>query len=50
LVRDEVVNSGRGARSSQRALAAEGARGFLAGQAIRKVIVGPGRVVNIVAG
>jgi leucyl-tRNA synthetase len=34
----------------ERALATEGARRFLAGQAVRKVIVVPGRLVNIVAG
>ena len=34
----------------ERALAAEGARRFLEGKSVRKVIVVPGRLVNIVAG
>ena len=38
------------AEAEERALASEGARKFLAGQTVRKVVVVPGRLVNIVAG
>jgi len=34
----------------ERALASEGAQGFLAGKEVRKVIVVPGRLVNVVVG
>jgi leucyl-tRNA synthetase len=38
------------AEAEERALASEGARKFLEGQTVRKVVVVPGRLVNIVAG
>jgi leucyl-tRNA synthetase len=51
-LRDKViVPAGLGeGELKERALAAEGARRFLEGQTVRKVIVVPGRLVNIVAG
>ncbi len=51
-VRDRlVVPAGiAAAEAEERALASEGARKFLAGQTVRKVVVVPGRLVNIVAG
>ena len=51
-VRDRlVVPAGiAAAEAEERALASEGAKKFLAGQTVRKVVVVPGRLVNIVAG
>jgi len=51
-VRDRlVVPAGiAAAEAEERALASDGAKKFLAGQTVRKVVVVPGRLVNIVAG
>jgi leucyl-tRNA synthetase len=36
--------------AEERALASEGAQGFIAGKEVRKVVVVPGRLVNVVVG